>query len=153
MEVESSNINHSVGSPGNQLPALGSFQKSLHEHKVRNGWKMLTKDTHFTVMALELFQELETILNTITKDVPIALIENYKGFRSCVPGTGTKTKCIFLIINHSITMANSIFSITGSQVTNLDAILLNSGILMALDCLCRHLERNFNTCVEERVFI
>ena len=48
--------------------------------------------------------------------------------------------------------ARDIFYIV-SQSTNWDAILLNSGRLTALDCLCRHLERNFNTWVEEKVFI
>ena len=69
-----------------------------------------------------------------------------------MPGIKTKTKYIFLIINHNITLTNSIFSIV-SQSTNWDAILLNSGRLTALDRLCRHLERNFNTWVEEKVFI
>ena len=45
----------------------------------------------------------------ITKDTFISSHHsgNSKGFRSSVPETGTKTRYIFLIINHSITITNA----------------------------------------------
>ena len=71
--------------------------------------------TRHSPLSLELFQELELFEdkrpNIITKDSPIIFyhLGNYKGFRSYVPGTGLKTKYIFLIVNHSITVVLQIW--------------------------------------------
>lgn len=39
--------------------------------------------------------------------LPLLSLREFKSSRSCVPGTGMKTKYVFLVINHNITGAPS----------------------------------------------
>lgn len=62
-------------------------------------WK--TKDVPFTLIILELFQELGTKPKYYNKRCHYHLSESYKGFRSSVLGRGIKeTRCIFLMSHH-----------------------------------------------------
>ena len=89
-EVESSNPLITWLVPGKQPPILTGFSES-HLININSG-----------VVERRLLWIMKMLLSPLS----LLSLRKYKGFRSSVPGTETKTKYIFPIINRSITQVN-----------------------------------------------